>query len=199
MLDKVKGIEERYAELERQLSDPATMANSREFARLAKERSQLQEIVESIREYRRVENELADYKGALESNDADLRELAKEELPGLREKLAEVETRLKVLMTPRDPNDERDVILEIRAGTGGEEASLFAADMFRMYTRYAEVHGWKVEVLEHEQYGAGRDQGSSRLDHRPRRLQPPEVRRRGASSAAGSSHRGRRDGSIPRR
>ncbi len=155
MLDKVKGIEERYSELERQLSDPATMANSREFARLAKERSQLQEIVESIREYRRVENELADYKSALESNDADLRELAKEELPGLREKLAEVESRLKVLMTPRDPNDERDVILEIRAGTGGEEASLFAADLFRMYTRYAEVHGWKVEVLSMSTTGLG--------------------------------------------
>jgi peptide chain release factor 1 len=155
MLDKVKGIEERYSELERQLSDPATTANSREFARLAKERSQLQEIVECIRAFRHIENELADYKTALESNDDDLRELAKEELPGLRDKLTEVEVRLKVLMTPRDPNDERDVILEIRAGTGGEEASLFAADLFRMYSRYAEVHGWKVEVLSMSSTGLG--------------------------------------------
>ncbi|MGO9059508.1 MAG: peptide chain release factor 1 [Candidatus Binataceae bacterium] len=155
MLDKVKGIEERYSELERQLNDPATMANSREFARLAKERSQLQEIVECIREYRHIENELADYKAALESNDDDLRELAKEELPGLREKLVQVEARLKQLMTPRDPNDEKDVILEVRAGTGGEEASLFAADLFRMYTRYAEVHGWKVEILSMSSTGLG--------------------------------------------
>jgi len=155
MLDKVKGIEEHYTELERQLSDPATMANNREFARLAKERSQLQEVVECIREYRRVQNEVADYKAVLESNDEDLRELAKEELPGLREKLASLETRLKQLMTPRDLNDERDVILEIRAGAGGEEASLFAADLFRMYTRYAEVHGWKVEVLSMSNTGLG--------------------------------------------
>src|SRR5579884_1067990 len=138
MLDKVKGIEDRYAELERQLGDPAAMANSREYARLAKERSQLQEVVECIRDYRRAQNEVADYKGALESNDAELRELAKEELPVLRERMAGLETRLKQLLTPRDPNDEKDVILEIRAGTGGEEASLFAADLFRMYTRYAE-------------------------------------------------------------
>src|SRR5215469_13464381 len=104
MLDKVKGIEEHYAELERQLSDPSVMANSREFARLAKERSQLQEVVECIRDYRHAQDEVTDYKAALESNDADLRELAKEELPGLRELLANAEARLKQLMTPRDPN-----------------------------------------------------------------------------------------------
>jgi peptide chain release factor 1 len=155
MLDKVKGIEERYSELERQLSDPATMANNREFARLAKERSQLQEVVECIRGYRHAMNEVADYKAALESNDDDLRELAKEELPGLREKLVSLETHLKELMTPRDLNDDKDVILEIRAGTGGEEASLFAADLFRMYTRYAEERGWKVEVLSMSSTGLG--------------------------------------------
>jgi len=155
MLDKVKGIEEHYTDLERQLSDPATMANNREFARLAKERSQLQDVVECIREYRRAQDEVTDYKAALESNDEDLRELAKEELPGLREKLANLETRLKQLMTPRDLNDDKDVILEIRAGTGGEEASLFAADLFRMYTRYAEERGWKVEVLSISSTGLG--------------------------------------------
>jgi len=155
MLDKVKGIEDRYAELERQLGDPAAMANSREYARLAKERSQLQEVVECIRDYRRAQNEVADYKGALESNDAELRELAKEELPVLRERMAGLETRLKQLLTPRDPNDEKDVILEIRAGTGGEEASLFAADLFRMYSRYAEERGWKVEVLSISSTGLG--------------------------------------------
>ena len=155
MLDKVKGIEERYTELERQLSDPATAANSREYGRLAKERSQLQEVVDCIREYRRALNEVAEHKAVLESNDQDLRELAKEELPGLRDKVSALETRLKQLMTPRDLNDDKDVILEIRAGTGGEEASLFAADLFRMYTRYAEEHGWKVEVLSLSGTGLG--------------------------------------------
>src|SRR5579875_1125541 len=155
MLDKVKGIEERYAELERQLGDPAATANSREYARLAKERSQLQEVVECIREYRRVQNEIADYKSALESNDAELRELAKEELPALREQQTNLEARLKELMTPRDPNDERNVILEIRAGTGGEEASLFASELFRMYTRYAERHGFRVETLSLSSTGLG--------------------------------------------
>ncbi len=201
MLDKVKGIEEHYTELERQLSDPATMANNREFARLAKERSQLQEVVECIREYRRVQSELADYKAALESNDEDLRELAKEELPGLRENLASLETRLKQLMTPRDLNDDKDVILEIRAGTGGEEASLFAADLFRMYTRYAEVHGWKVEVLSMSNPGLGgiRRSAITSISGKRRHTAGLRIRRRSASRAARIPPPRRRGASIPRR
>src|SRR5579875_987336 len=155
MLEKVKGIEERYDELERQLSDPAVLANSREFARLGKERSQLQEVVNCIRTYRRVLNEVAEYRSALEGSDADLREIAKEELPAVRERQAALENQLKLLLTPRDRNDDRDVILEIRAGTGGEEASLFATELFRMYTRYAEERGWKVETLSMSTTGLG--------------------------------------------
>jgi len=155
MLDKLKGIEERFAEVERQLGDPAVFGNSREYAKLAKERAQLQEVVDRIRDYRRALDELAQHKAVLESNDEELRELAKEELPGLRQKQADLETELRRLLAPRDPNDDKNVILEIRAGTGGEEASLFANDLFRMYTRYAENHGWKVEPLSLSSTGLG--------------------------------------------
>ena len=141
MLDKVAAIEERVTELERKLSDPATLGNQREYAKLAKERSQLAEAGQTAREYRRVLEEIDDHKAILDGDDADLRELAKAELPTLQKNLAALEEKLKELLTPRDPNDERNVILEIRAGTGGEEASLFGGDLYRMYTRYAERHG----------------------------------------------------------
>jgi len=155
MLDKLKGIEERFGEVERQLGDPSVFGNSREYARLAKERAQLQEVVDRIRDYRRALDEIAQYKAVLEGHDPELRELAKEELPALRQRQTDLEAELRRLLAPRDPNDERNVILEIRAGTGGEEASLFANDLFRMYTRYAENHGWKVEPLSLSTTGLG--------------------------------------------
>ncbi|MGD0073061.1 MAG: peptide chain release factor 1 [Candidatus Binataceae bacterium] len=155
MLDKLKGIEERFAEIEHQLGDPSLLPNTREYARLAKERAQLQTVVDRIRDYRRILDEIAQYKAALEGHDAEWRELAKEELPVLRQREAELEAELRRLLAPRDPNDDRNVILEIRAGTGGEEASLFANDLFRMYTRYAETHGWKVEPLSLSTTGLG--------------------------------------------
>src|SRR5271154_1585229 len=129
MLDKLKGIEERFAELERQLGDPAVFSNSREYAKLAKERSQLQAVVDRIRDYRRALDEVAQHKAVLEGHDEELRELAKEELPTLRQRQTELEVELRRLLAPRDPNDDKNVILEIRAGTGGEEASLFATDL----------------------------------------------------------------------
>jgi len=155
MLDKLTGIEERFAEVERQLGDPSVFGNSREYAKLAKERSQLQEVVDRIRDYRRVLDEIAQHKSVLEGSDEELRELAKEELPALRQNQADLEAELRRLLAPRDPNDDKNVILEIRAGTGGEEASLFANDLFRMYTRYAENHGWKVEPLSLSSTGLG--------------------------------------------
>ena len=155
MLDKVSAIEERVTELERKLSDPATLGNQREYAKLAKERSQLAEAGQTAREYRRVLEEIGDHKALLDGDDADLRELAKAELPSLQKNLSALEEKLKELLTPRDPNDERNVILEIRAGTGGEEASLFAGDLYRMYTRYAERHGWKIEPLSVSDTGLG--------------------------------------------
>src|SRR5580692_1353860 len=155
MLDKASAIEERVAELERKLSDPATLGNQREYARLAKERSQLSEAAQCAREYIRIADEIAGHKSILDGNDADLRELAKAEMPTLQKNLEAVEEKLKELLTPRDPNDEKNVILEIRAGTGGEEASLFAGDLYRMYTRYAERHGFKIESLSLSDTGLG--------------------------------------------
>ena len=155
MLDKASAIEERVAELERKLSDPATLGNQREYARLAKERAQLSEAAHCAREYIRVADEIAGHKSILDGDDADLRELAKAELPSLQKNLGDLEEKLKELLTPRDPNDEKNVILEIRAGTGGEEASLFAGDLYRMYTRYAERHGFKIESLSLSDTGLG--------------------------------------------
>src|SRR5579875_2831666 len=154
MLDKLKGIEERFEVLERKLADPAVIANNREYAQLARERAQLEEMVGAIRAYRRLAEEIADHRALVES-DPELRDLARAELPGLEKQQDALEARLRDLMTPRDPNDERNVILEIRAGTGGEEASLFAGELFRMYTRYAERRGWKVEPLSLSTTGLG--------------------------------------------
>jgi peptide chain release factor 1 len=155
MLDKVKGIEDRFVELERKLGEPGVIANNREYARIAKERAQLVEVVTCARQYRKLLADIDEYKAILEGDDADLRELAKAELPALHKQQAAVEEKLRALLTPRDPNDERSVILEIRAGTGGAEASLFAGDLYRMYTRYAERQGWKVEPLSISDTGLG--------------------------------------------
>jgi len=155
MLDKLKGIEDRFAEIEKRLSDPAVLANQREYAALAKERSQLADIARRAGEYRRLTEEIAEHKALAEGDDAELRELARSELPAMLERQRKLEEELKRLLIPRDPNDEKNVILEIRAGTGGAEASLFAAELFRMYTRYAEHHGWKIEVLSLSETGLG--------------------------------------------
>src|ERR1700733_1561487 len=153
--DKIKGIEQHFDDLERKLSDPAIIANQPEYTSLAKERSQMAEVAGAVREYRKVSDEIAEYKSYLEGDDTEMRELAKSEMPELQRKLAALEERIRVLLTPRDPNDDKNVILEIRGGTGGAEASLFAADLFRMYSRYAERHRWKVETLSMSDTGLG--------------------------------------------
>ncbi|MBE3602221.1 peptide chain release factor 1 [bacterium] len=155
MLDKLKGIEDRYGELERRLSDPAVIANNREYAALARERAQLGEVAAAIRDYRKLLGEIAGHRALLDGDDAELRELVKAELPAMLKRQAAQEERLKELLAPRDPNDDRNVLLEIRAGTGGEEASLFASDLFRMYSRYAERHRWKIETLSLSTTGLG--------------------------------------------
>ena len=182
MLDKASAIDERVAELERKLSDPATLGNQREYAKLAKERAQLSEAAQCAREYIRVAEEIAGHKSILDGDDADLRELAKAELPSLQKNLSTVEEKLKELLTPRDPNDEKNVILEIRAGTGGEEASLFAGDLYRMYTRYAERHGFKIEALSLSDTGLGGiKEVIALVTGRRGALLAPEIRRRSAS------------------
>jgi len=155
MLEKLADVERRYVDLEERLIDPSLMDSRKEFARLAKERADLEPIVAAYREWKKVTQEIEGHRSLLESADADVRELAKEELPALRQQVEALEQRLKVLLLPKDPNDDRNVVLEIRAGTGGDEASLFAAALFRMYSRYAESQGWRIEVLSANATGLG--------------------------------------------
>src|SRR5437773_920753 len=155
MLDRLAEIERRYEELERLVADPTVIANRREFAKLARERSQLEETVARWRERQRVAREVEEHRECLREKDAELRELARRAPPALDARLAPLDAPLKPLLLPRDPNDERNTVLEIRAGTGGDEASLFAAELFRMYSRYAERHGWRVEVLSSSPTGLG--------------------------------------------
>ena len=145
MLEKLKAIEEKYCELEKRLSKPDVYSDPAAYARLAKEQKDIAPVVEA---YRRYEKYRKDAEGAKElMSDPDFREMAQEELDTARAEMEKVEEELKILLLPRDPNDERNVIMEIRGGTGGEEAALFAADLYRMYSMYAERRGWKLEIV----------------------------------------------------
>jgi len=155
MFGKLDAVERRYLEIEDSLASPAVLGNRKELTRLAKERSGLEEIVRTFRQWKDVQAEIEGSKSLLQDADEAMRALAQEELPALRSRNEDLERRLKQLLLPRDPNDERNVLLEIRAGTGGEEASLFAADLFRMYSRYAEARGWRVEMLSSSPTGLG--------------------------------------------
>jgi peptide chain release factor 1 len=147
MWDALKKIEERFAEVTELLGRPEVAGDPRKLRDLARERARLETTVNAVAEFRRVEATIADDEAAIASGDAELAELAEAELPALRERRTALEAELKTLLLPRDPDDDKNVIMEIRAGTGGDEASLFAADLHRMYTRYAEKHGWKQEIM----------------------------------------------------
>ncbi len=147
MFQRIKDIEKRYEELERLLSDPAVIANRAEYQKLAKEHADLTPLIEAFRDYEKTGRQLEEAQQMQREGDEEFRELAKEEIPPLKERIEELEQRLTILLLPKDPNDDKNVILEIRAGTGGDEAGLFAADLFRMYARFAEMSGWRVEVL----------------------------------------------------
>ena len=155
MLDKLAEVEKRYEELERLMSDPQLLHQQREYSKLAKERAELEEIVARFREWRKIEQEIENNRELLQEDEEAIRELAKEELNTLRQRKDELEKRLKILILPKDPNDNKNVILEIRAGTGGEEAALFAGELFRMYSRYAESRGWRVEMMSSNPTGLG--------------------------------------------
>ena len=155
MYNKLEAVERRYGELEDLLVSPDVIANRKEFAKLAKERSDIQEIVRIFREWKDVQGQIEGSKSLLQDADEGMRAMAQEELPPLRARNEELEARLKHLLLPRDPNDDRNVLLEIRAGTGGDEASLFAAELFRMYSRYAEMRRWRVDVLSSSATGLG--------------------------------------------
>jgi len=147
MWDAVKKVETRFAELDTLLADPTVAADPRKLRDLSKERAQIEPTIRRLSEFRRVERIIRDDEAAIASGDAELAELARAELPELEERRAKLEAELQKLLVPRDPNDDKNVIVEIRAGTGGDEASLFAANLYRMYTRHAEQRSWKQEVL----------------------------------------------------
>ncbi len=156
MFDKLKEIEKRYNELGEQLTDPEVLSDPRKLRDISKERSDLEEIIRVLHQYQGVIKNLEEDRELLqETNDAELREMAAAEIEELEQKQRELEEKLKYLLIPRDPNDDRNAILEIRAGTGGDEAGLFAGDLFRMYSRYAERKGWKIEVLSSNPQGIG--------------------------------------------
>ena len=148
LLDKLQALEDKYRELESLLSDPETVQDIARWQALSKEHAQLAPIAASFREYKQVLRDLAEARELEQSSDPELRELAAQELTELAARQAELEQKLPVLLLPRDPNDEKNVIVEIRGGVGGEEAALFAGDLFRMYARYAEKRGWKTEILD---------------------------------------------------
>ncbi|MEW6126427.1 MAG: peptide chain release factor 1 [Acidobacteriota bacterium] len=156
MLDKLAAIETKYEELTMQLSDPELLADQSKYAKVAKQHRDLEEIVAKFREFKAIEKGINDTRELVELEaDEEMRELAQAELAELEARLPQVEAELKVLLLPKDPNDEKNVILEIRAGTGGDEATLFAAEIARMYTRYAERQNWRVQLLEASESGIG--------------------------------------------
>ena len=149
LFEKLRQIESRYDEMTSELSSPEVLADSARYQKLAKTHSELGEIVAKFREWKEIEKGLDGAKQLLaESTDPEMKQMAHDELRELEARREVVEREVKVLLVPKDPNDEKNVIVEIRAGTGGDEASLFAAELFRMYSRYAESQGWRVEVLE---------------------------------------------------
>jgi len=155
-LNKLQALESRYEELSQRLSDPQIMSDPEVYAKLAKDLSSLEEIVKTFRDYKRALKELEENKRLLEEEeDEELRSLAREEIKVLEDRVEELEKVLPFMLLPKDPNDEKNVILEIRAGAGGEEAALFAAELLRMYSRYAERKGWRFEVLDANETGLG--------------------------------------------
>ena len=155
MFDKLDFITEKYDELSQKVSDPDVINNQPVWQKYIKEMGEIEPIVKKYTEYKKAKEELTEAKEMLEDGDEEMRELAKMEIPDLEETIANAEDELKVLLLPKDPNDEKNVILEIRAGTGGEEAALFGADLLRMYTRYAERNRWKTELLDINETGMG--------------------------------------------
>lgn len=149
MLDKLHAVEEKYRELESLISDPAALADMPKWQKLSREHAQLAPVVETYREYKKVREGLLEAKAIFDDNpDADMRRLAEDEIAELRPRLEALERELPILLLPKDPNDAKNVIVEIRGGVGGEEAALFAGDLFRMYARYAERRGWRVDVID---------------------------------------------------
>jgi peptide chain release factor 1 len=155
VFDKLEAVEARFKEIESRLSDPSLADRPSEFRKLSQEHASLQEIVAEYRRYKSMSEEIRSNKELLEEKDAELASLAKEEIKRLEPELEECAQRLQILLLPKDPNDEKNILLEIRAGAGGDEAALFVSELFRMYQRFAEKQGWRVELLSTNPTGLG--------------------------------------------
>jgi peptide chain release factor 1 len=155
MLEKLLTIEQKFDEINSMLMDPEVLSNNLEYQKHSKEQSDLRPIYEKIQEYKKLLSEIEDTEEMIKGGDGELKDLAREELEELKKRKPVLEDELKIMLLPKDPRDERNVILEIRGGTGGEEAALFAAALFRMYSKYAEARRWKIEVIDSNPTGLG--------------------------------------------
>jgi peptide chain release factor 1 len=155
MLDKLEAINARFEDIGVALTNPEIIADNKKFGQLSKEYRSLEKIVNSYRDYQKLRGDVEFYKEALSGSDEELRELAKSELPPTEEEISKLESSIRQMLIPKDPQDEKNAILEIRAGTGGDEASLFAGDLLRMYMRYCEQRGWKTAVLSESEGSVG--------------------------------------------
>ncbi|MDO8462573.1 MAG: peptide chain release factor 1 [Deltaproteobacteria bacterium] len=155
MFQKLDEVEKRYESLETQLSDPRVTQDPTHYRKLSKEHSDLKPLIGTYRHLKKVEAEIEENKELLKEKDEEMRKMAKDELTRLQNEKTVLEGQLKILLLPKDPNDDKNILLEIRAGTGGEEAALFAADLYRMYSKYAETRGWRVEVMDLNPTGIG--------------------------------------------
>ena len=155
MIEKLQKIIDRFDELEKSLADPVILSDNAKVTEIAKERSSIEEIVSKAKEYITLSGQIEEYREILKGNDEELKEIANDDLPLTEEKLQNCEEELKVLLIPTDPNDNKNIIVEIRAGTGGDEAALFVADLFRMYARFAERSNWQLKVMDENSIGIG--------------------------------------------
>ncbi|MBD0277724.1 MAG: PCRF domain-containing protein, partial [Flavisolibacter sp.] len=155
MIDRLEAIKARFDEIGVALTNPEVIANNKRFGEYSKEYRNLEKIVQTYNEYRKVLDDVAFYREALHGSDEEMRELAKMELPEAEENKEKLESRIRQMLIPKDPQDEKNAILEIRAGTGGDEASLFAGDLVRMYLRYCERRGWKTAILSENEGSVG--------------------------------------------
>ena len=155
MFDKLIGVEERFIEIEKHLSDPKIVNDRNAYQTYVREHAELNKIVTVYRQYKQTLHDLDESQDLLKDADPDIKDLARDEIAILNREKENLETKLKKLLLPKDPNDEKNVIIEIRAGTGGEEAGLFAGDIYRMYNRYAENRNWKIDVITHHPTGVG--------------------------------------------
>ena len=156
MFERLESVAQKFHKLEEDLGNPDLLSNQKEYQQVARERSELSHIVEKYAHYKKLKEQVQENQALFEGEeDPEMRELIRDEITALKDRLDAAEKDLKLMLAPKDPNDDRNVILEIRAGTGGEEAALFVADLFRMYSRYAETRRWKVEVLDSNQTGIG--------------------------------------------